>query len=150
MESDHSSVTRFDASEPEVRHARIRRATETGTRAVVEAIADTAQERPTSLHAFWRSDQRIEARCGSGGVDEHTSPRNTCVGFRKEPVFAPLPDVTRHVVQTVAVGWECLDRRSAEVAVFGSVVVRPVSLEGVALRALFREWLIPPNVYLAL
>ncbi len=86
---------------------------------------------------------------GAGRVDEHTPVGGQGVGLRQEPVAAPLPDVAGHVVQAVAVGRERLHRRRALVSIFRRIFIREVALEVVALRMVFVERFVAPDVLLA-
>src|SRR4051794_28612842 len=101
---------RLHTSKTEMRHARVRRTAESGAGAVVEAVTDATQERSPPLYPFRRPQPGGEAHRGAGRVDEEVLTLRQGVSLGQVPVGAPLPDVARHVIQTVAVGRECLDR----------------------------------------
>src|SRR5262245_991948 len=128
--------------ESEMGHARVRCAAEPGAGTVVEAVADAAQERPPALHALRRADFRVETRRGAGRVDEELLVPRERIGFGQKPVGGPLPDVTGHVIESVAIRRERLDRRSAKIAVLFRIAMGKISLKVVALRKFVGERLV--------
>src|SRR5689334_528497 len=61
---------RLHTPKTEMRHARVWRAAESGAGPVVEAVADTAQERSAALYPFRRPEPGVETHRGAGRVDE--------------------------------------------------------------------------------
>src|SRR5947208_2712197 len=62
------------APEADVRHAGVRGTAQAGAGAVVEAVADAAEERATTVDALWRPLARVEALLRAGGVDDDPRP----------------------------------------------------------------------------
>src|SRR5262249_27322652 len=65
--------------------------------------------------------------------------------LRGPPIGGPFPDVADHVVEAVAVWWECGHRRGALVAVECKVLARKIPLPSVGHLTAVRSDLIAPG-----
>src|SRR5919201_2021057 len=93
-----------------MREARIGRALHAGTGAVPDAVQVTAKKRAASLHALPDAGLvGIVARIGTLGIH----PGRSRVIIRVVPILTPLPHVSRHVIQSVAIGRITRRRRGA-------------------------------------
>src|SRR5262245_35767865 len=63
------------------------------------------------------------------------------------PVRGPLPDVARHVVESIAVGWKTLHWRSALEAILFQVLPREFALPGIRHLFTIRCKRIAPNEF---
>src|SRR5438105_2788127 len=92
------------AAEADVRHAGIRAAPVAGARPVAGTVTVVAQERTALLHPLWCERPRlVQAHFRAGRVVDHRVAGPVAVEVALVPVAAPLPDVTGHIVQPMAV-----------------------------------------------
>jgi hypothetical protein len=101
------SRRRHCAAKTHVRHPRVRRAPMPGAGPVASAVCVVAEERSAFLCPLRTVGLTgVEALFRSRGVDYHALAGSLAVEIDLVPVVAPLPDVTRHVIEAVAVGRE--------------------------------------------
>src|SRR5215212_2428953 len=141
-----------DAPEPNVRSGGIYRLPLARRRPVAKAVVWRAQVRATLDHLVRDVRSRLPDRVVPLRRIDPWVPRDAA-GFRRlvrvpnrEVVRGPLPHVTRHVIELVAVGRERLDWRSALVAVGLKVLPGKAALPGVGHHLALRGKLVPPGV----
>src|SRR5690606_21395888 len=71
--------------------------------------------------------QRVMTPLGTGRVACHTGSRSRLIGCPVVPVAAPLPDVSGHVVQPIAVQWIRSDGGCAEEPIRFRIATRKLS-----------------------
>src|SRR5467141_4025139 len=87
-------------------------------RTIAAAIVGSAEVRAAFKHLAWNPDLRLTRIVARGLGSTARIFRNAArlrrigVMLLRIPIGRPFPDITDHVVQAVAVGWECGDGRS--------------------------------------
>ena len=121
-----------DTPKTDVAHAGIDGLRAARGRAVAQAVAVGAQERPALDHLARDLELRlvrVVSVCGTTRLD---------VAGVAVPVGGPLPDIARHVEQPVAVGCEAADRCCLPVSGVGQIRELAVPVVGESLPGLLR------------
>ena len=134
-----------------MRHRGVDRLRLSRGRSVPEAVVRRADVRPALDHTArdvlaWLARVVALVRRGHSWVGRDAARARDLVGVAWDvPVRRPLPHVSRHVVEAVAVAWKRSDRRCAFVAVELQVLPRKLALPRVRLRFPIRNVLVTPG-----
>src|SRR5436309_9866066 len=118
---------------------------------IAAAIVRCAQMRAAFKHFAWNFDvwlTRVVARgLGPAARIRRNAARLRGIGIvrLRIPISRPLPDIADHVVQAVAVSWECGDRGCALEAVRAKILAREFALPGIRHMLALRHELIAPG-----
>src|SRR5437763_3306649 len=142
-----------DAPEADMACRGVDRLGMTRGRPIAATVIGSAKMRTAFKHLAWNPDVRM-TRVVAGGLGPaarifRNAARLWRIGFmlRRIPIVSPFPDIADHVVQPVAVGRECSDRRGTFEAVGAEVSVREFALPSVGhVPAAWRE-LRAPGVF---
>src|SRR5579885_178596 len=102
----------LDAAKAHVRHARVGTAAMSRAGTVARAVSVATQERTPFLHSqrrVWLA--RIVGLGRTHWVHRHAVAGTLTVEIHLVPVAAPLPNISCHVVEAIAVGRKGFDRR---------------------------------------
>src|SRR5215469_7292965 len=101
------------------------------THDIARTILICAQKRSAALHALFLGwFGRVEGRVRTLGIAcDCTCRRKLLVVIRSIPIAGPLPNVSCHVIQAIAIRRKLLDRRDPHIAVFPTIGFRKMALE---------------------
>src|ERR1700761_3226907 len=88
-------------------------------------IGRITEKRSSLDYALWRIRiSGIPAFTRPASVPADVPARGLRESVKTVPIAAPLPDVSGHVVEAIAVGWKRLHRRGPDKSIFRGVVFR--------------------------
>ena len=137
-----------------VLQACIWRRTHACTRSVARAVAVVAQERTAAMHTTFRRVRfvRIETRLRSRGIHCHAIRANfsnaRCICVRSIEIHRPLPHISSHVIQPVAIGGKTFHHRCTRETIVRRVLTGKLTLPCVATlgEQLITHGLIAPHI----